>query len=769
MTAVLVFLAALGETREHPGGKELPHGKYIRVVSEADSSVQQVYVKTKDGLYVAAAVRKPKGDGRFPALVYFHGAPGGRGMEQLVGWSRGATGGPVWERFLQEGYVVVVADYRRIDFRDMSKPIASGQASYVDDGIAVVDYVADLPYVDKSRINVYGVSLGGNLVLHLIARRPVHAAILGAPAPMSFLGATLPPARPGEKMEERFKRMTLDLDRARQNSEPIRCPILILVGTDDGLLSIDRSLHDLLEKGGKSVRLEIYQKGYHDFCMGPQGHAGRKEPLLDVTLDALEEAVKFLRQPADTPEPKPRMAVSQDHAEPRKPIDPPQTFDVSAIDAYVADQVRDQGYPGLSLAIVREGQLVLAKGYGKRSLEEDAPVEPNTLFAVGSVTKQFTCACILLLAEEGKLSVDDKVAKYYPNLTSAGAITLHDLMSHTSGYPDYYPLDFVDRRLLKPILPDTLLAEYAGAKLDFKPGARWSYSNTGYVLLGRVVETISQKPFGRFLKERILDPLGLKHTAFEPGSDVNGRARGYTSFALGPAEPALAEASGWVHAAGGLWASAPDLARWDLALMEGRILKPESYRLMTTPRQLANGKTKDYGCGLGIQRVDGETVLTHGGAVSGFLAWNAMIPRTRSAVILLTNCEHLAPGSLHSTILRLLLEAPEKGEAPAVPKVNGPSPKDAALDFLHQMQAGKVDRAKLGEEFGVFLSDERVRAAAPRLRALGEPVQVGVERISERGGMELASIHFTFKTAKLSGLLYRTPDGKIQQLLFRKE
>ena len=148
------------------------------------------------------------------------------------------------------------------------------------------------------------------------------------------------------------------------------------------------------------------------------------------------------------------------------------------------------------------------------------------MFAIGSVTKQFACACILLLAEEGKLSVDDKVAKYYPGLTSAKDITLYDLMTHTSGYPDYYPLDFVDRRLVKPIAEDALLAKYAGARLDFEPGERWSYSNTGYVLLGRVVEKVSGKPFGRFLEERVLEPLGMTHSAVGPGSERGGTGAG---------------------------------------------------------------------------------------------------------------------------------------------------------------------------------------------------------------------------------------------------
>jgi D-alanyl-D-alanine carboxypeptidase len=447
---------------------------------------------------------------------------------------------------------------------------------------------------------------------------------------------------------------------------------------------------------------------------------------------------------------------------------PPDSFDLAAIDAYVAVQVRDQGYAGLSLTIMREGKVVMAKAYGKRLLDQEAAVEPETAFAVGSVTKQFTCACILLLAEDGKLSIDDRVAKYEPSLTRAGDITLHDLMTHLSGYPDFYPLDFVDRRLVKPILPESLLAEYAGAKLDFEPGARWSYSNTGYTLLGQVVAKVSGKPFGQFLKERILDPVAMTHSSFEPGPEIKGQIKGYTSFALGPLEPAEPEASGWLYAAGGLWASAPDLARWDFALMEGRVLKPESYRVMTTPRALKSGHTTGYGCGLNVRQIDGETVLIHGGAVSGFLSVNAMIPRNKSAVILLTNTEHLPADSLHSTILRLLLDDQKKHGPSHVPKVNGPPPDEDALDFLHQMQAGKLDRDKLGEEFLLFVTNPRLQAAAPRLKALGEPEKVEITGTYERGGMEVATIRFKFKTAELGGLLYRTPDGKIQQFLIRK-
>jgi D-alanyl-D-alanine carboxypeptidase len=446
------------------------------------------------------------------------------------------------------------------------------------------------------------------------------------------------------------------------------------------------------------------------------------------------------------------------------PVELPSRFEVGAVDAYVADVVERKGLTGLSLAIVKDGKIVLAKGYGKRLLETGAPVEPETPFAAGSVTKQFACSCILLLAEDGKLSVDDKVSKYFPELTRAGDITLYQLMTHTSGYADYYPLDFVDRRLSKPIAVDSAIKEYAGGKLDFDPGTRWSYSNTGYIILGRVVEKVSGQPFGEFLRKRIFLPIGMEHSSFEPTGPDPNRASGYLPFALGPPEPATPEANGWLYAAGGLWASAPDLARWDIALMEGRVLKPESMRLMTSPVPLSDGRVKDYGCGMNIRRDGGLTILSHGGAVSGFRATNILVPLPRSAVVVLINDEQSDP-AIAQAVVGLLIKA----ETPVdLPKIAGPPAKEAALEFFHQMQAGELDRSKLGEEFSVYLTDERVKSASPRLKALGEPTKVEVLSTSERGGMEVASIRLTFKSEVLKGLLYRSTDGKIQQLLFEK-
>ncbi|MBP3957019.1 beta-lactamase family protein [Gemmata sp. G18] len=450
------------------------------------------------------------------------------------------------------------------------------------------------------------------------------------------------------------------------------------------------------------------------------------------------------------------------------PPELPKSFDLTAVDTYIAGQVKAKGFVGLSVAVMRDGKIVFAKGYGQRSIEKNLPVEPGTSFAVGSITKQFTCACVLLLAEQGKLSIDDPVSKYYPNLTRAKDITLRDLMNHTAGYPDYYPLDFVDRRMLKPISTDALLKEYAGGKLDFEPGARFSYSNTGYILLGGVVEKVSGASFGTFVETRLLKPLKMEHARFGSSAGLSA-ATGYTAFALGAPEPAEPEAGGWIDAAGGLWASASDLLQWDLALTTGKVLKPESYKVMTAPRTLTTGKVSNYACGLQIATVDGNTVLEHTGGVSGFVSANTFIPRARTGIVVLSNTEHVSTSKLRGELFRLLLKDVEARDVPPVPKVAGVGPKEAVLGLIEEMTGGKVDRTKLGEEYSVYLTDERVKTGGARLKALGAPEKVEVRGTYERGGMEVATVILTYKTATVRALLYRTPDGKIQQLLYYAE
>lgn len=454
-------------------------------------------------------------------------------------------------------------------------------------------------------------------------------------------------------------------------------------------------------------------------------------------------------------------------AQPAPAPPPPLQLEPAAIETFVTEQLAAKQLVGLSLAVVRDGTVVLAKGFGKRSLADGAAVTPETRFAIGSITKQFTSACILLLAEDGKLAVTDKVAKWYPGLTRANDITLLDLMNHVSGYPDYYPLDFVDRPMQKVIAVDDLIQQFGTRPLDFEPGTRYSYSNTGFVILGRVVEKVSGEPFGQFLERRILKPLGMTRTLFEPTGREPDLAQGYVTFVLGPPEVPVPEGKGWVAAAGAIWSTPSDLAKWDLALVDGKVLKPESFRLMATPRTLASGASGGYGCGLSISRVRGQTVLAHNGAVAGFYALNATVPATRSAVILFSNLDsYEAVDTIYQRLMAALVATPPKT---ATPTIAGPAPADAMKAMFLALQAGKVDRAQLGEEYSAYLTDAKIRGASERLKAYGEPSKVNVDSVAERGGMEVSRVTFSFASGTLKGLMYRTPDGKVQQFFVLPE
>jgi len=471
---------------------------------------------------------------------------------------------------------------------------------------------------------------------------------------------------------------------------------------------------------------------------------------------------------------------------PAPPSAPAAGPDPAAVRGRIEGQLAARGLVGLSVALVRDGRTVLAEGFGVRSLRTGASVDAETMFAIGSITKQFTAACILLLAEDGKLAVTDRVSKYYPGLTRAGEITLLDLMNHVSGYPDYYPLDFVERPMARAIASDEVIRIFGTKPLDFEPGARYSYSNTGYLILGRVVEKAGGEPFGDFLKRRILDPLGLTRTAYEPDPESPDCAKGHMSFWLGAPEAVPLEGRGWVAAAGALFSTPSDLAAWDLALIGGRVLKPASFELMTSPRRLNDGTLSNYGCGLAVGERAGVAFLSHSGAVNGFHALNIVVPSTRSAAVLFSNLSSYSDtNAVFSELTALVLpkpaatpagapspKGPDKPRPPApkpgVPAIAGPPVEEQVLAFFRALQRGEVDRAALGAEFDFFLEERLIAPAAERLRAFGEPAGAVVESIGERGGMEVSTTRLEFPSGALKVLMYRTPDGKIQQLFIQK-
>jgi dipeptidyl aminopeptidase/acylaminoacyl peptidase len=302
--AIACALPCLAQVTVHETtGQELPHTKYLEVVSQKVSPLEKLYIKTGDGLYVAAAMRKPRGNGPFPAMLVLHGAPGGRGMDQLVNWSLGKCGGPVWERLLQEGYVVVVGDYRG------SLPKAEGPATadppqatpanaMAADALAILEHMRSLPFVDKNRIGVMGVSLGGDVALHVAARTPVRALVLGAPAARNFLSAQRYAS--GQRKDDYSNEPAPPFDAAvaSANIAALRNETLLLVGTKDSLLPLTKALYEQIAAAGKPAELHIYRNGYHDFPMGPQCHDPVRfpQPFIDATAQSLELTMAWLKR-----------------------------------------------------------------------------------------------------------------------------------------------------------------------------------------------------------------------------------------------------------------------------------------------------------------------------------------------------------------------------------------------------------------------------------------------------------------------------------------
>jgi D-alanyl-D-alanine carboxypeptidase len=440
----------------------------------------------------------------------------------------------------------------------------------------------------------------------------------------------------------------------------------------------------------------------------------------------------------------------------------PALIDTVQIDSIIRKHIAEKRIIGVSVGIMQNGRIAFARGYGKADLETGRPVTSRTKFAIGSVTKQFTCSAVLMLEEQKKLSLQDRVSQYFPQLTRARDITLLDLGGHISGYRDYYPLDYVNREMSQPASADEIIRRYATLPLDFEPRSRYSYSNTGYLILGRVVEKVSGQPFSLFLNTRIFEPLQLTRTSYGPGRDTTDIARGYTSFAL--SDPILAEpeAAGWAGAAGNIWSTPTDLLKWDLSLLDRRLISPASLRTLTTPQRLSDNRSSGYGCGESVNDRGQAVTWSHGGAVSGFVAANTVVPGTRSALVVLSNSDFSPTGALRQELLAKLLPSVD------VPAVRGLSALDAAKKFLSELEKGIVDRSTLSADFDAYLTPAKVAAAQRSLNALGPVARVRVAGVGERGGLEVATIQFDVGTTSAQGLMYRSPDGKVEEFLFSR-
>lgn len=426
------------------------------------------------------------------------------------------------------------------------------------------------------------------------------------------------------------------------------------------------------------------------------------------------------------------------------------------IDKAATDALAKSGVPSASVAVVKDGQIAYLHAYGKARLNSVTPAKPEMRYSLGSISKQFTATAILLLQEQGRLSLDDKVGKYLAELTRANEVSIRQLLSHTSGYQDYWPQDYVMPMMLEPVTAQKIVDTWARKPLDFEPGTKWQYSNTNYVIAGLIVEKASGVPLLQFLQEKVFAPLGMKSVADVDKVKLGDTdATGYLRYALGPPRPAPKEGKGWLFAAGELAMPAEELAKWDISIINQSLLKPASYLAFETEVLLKNGLGTRYGLGVDVAKQFGHRALSHGGEVSGFTAENVVFPDERVAVVVLTNQDAAdAAGAIAQEIAPLLLASDD----PTTPEKLAQARK-----IFAGLQQGNIDRSLFTDNANFYFDQQALQDFAASLGPLGTPEEFAEVRQELRGGMKLRIYSIKFPKNTLRAWTYEMPDGKLEQ------
>jgi CubicO group peptidase (beta-lactamase class C family) len=426
------------------------------------------------------------------------------------------------------------------------------------------------------------------------------------------------------------------------------------------------------------------------------------------------------------------------------------------IDKLVMEALGRTGVPSASIAVVKDGQIVYLKAYGEAKLDPKTPATTQMRYSIGSISKQFTAAAMLLLQEQGKLSLDDKVGKYIPDLTRGNEVTIRQLLSHTSGYQDYWPQDYVMKPMFEATTARKIMDIWAKKPLDFEPGTKWQYSNTNYVIAGAIVERVARMPFFQFLREKIFKPLGMTSVLdIDQVRLAETDPTGYNRFALGPLRVGPKEGKGWLFAAGQLAMTAEDLAKWDIAIIEGKLLQPASYLELGREVLLKNGLGTNYGLGVSVSSQSGRRALSHGGEVSGFVAQNIVFPDDRAAIVVLTNQDASgAAGPIASAIPPLLFATNDPASATKL---------EQAKKIFAGLQQGEIDRSLFTENANAYFSEQALEDFKTSLGPLGKPESFTQVTQNLRGGMigRFYSVRFGQKT--LRAWTYEMPDGKLEQ------
>jgi CubicO group peptidase (beta-lactamase class C family) len=390
---------------------------------------------------------------------------------------------------------------------------------------------------------------------------------------------------------------------------------------------------------------------------------------------------------------------------------------VTAIDQLVAKTLADTGVPSAEIAVVRNGKLVLTKAYGRAN--ESLPANPTLPYQIASNSKQFTAMALQLLEDEGKLKLDDHVAKYIPGISGGDRITIRQLLSHTSGLQDFWPQDYSFQDMESPTTPQHIVDKWAKKPLDFEPGTRWQYSNTGYVVAGMIAEKVSGEPLLKYLHRKVFDPLGMTSVLDQDDTNTPAFPAGYKRNALGPVRIAQQPGRGWLYAAGELSMNAADLAKWDIARMNRALIPASDWIEQETPVIRADGRTNGYGLGVFNTYARERHIINHGGEAVGFLTQNTVYPDAKDAIIVFTNADFSgATGTLTAGIEKIVLNQPEPG-------LTGEGDRLTDVQAIYDsLVGGTPDRAKFTADLNYYFDPTVLGDFKTSLGPLGAPTSI---------------------------------------------
>jgi CubicO group peptidase (beta-lactamase class C family) len=390
-----------------------------------------------------------------------------------------------------------------------------------------------------------------------------------------------------------------------------------------------------------------------------------------------------------------------------------------SVDEIVVKQMAQRHVPGVSIAVVRDGKVVTAKGYGLANVELEAPATADTVYQLASVTKQFTATAILLLVQDGKLSLDDKASARLSNLPAAWAnVTVRQLLSHTSGVPNYTAVPGFDKHVRADMTNDEVLKLVADAPLDFPSGSKFNYSNTGYYLLGMLIEKVSGKTYGEFISARIFQPLGMTASRFNDiHAVVKQRAAGYgwedgglrNADFVSPTQP---------FSAGALISTITDMIKWDAAMNQAKVLPQPILDSMWTATKLTDGSMSKYGFGWGVSEKKGHRMLEHSGGINGFSTDILRLPDDKLTVIVLTNSDSGQAPKIAKAIAATYV--PEIADPPkAVIADASPADSQRLREFLNRGAAGTFNQDDFTADGQKFFFPDRINRLKGFLVSLG--------------------------------------------------